>query len=128
MTAQRRAHVRVESQLSIRVQRLLDSGEPTGSLDTYALDVSGGGLRIAGPGILAIGDRVRFELELPDSGDCVQGVARVARVAYHAEHGATQGLEIERLADGEREAIVRHVFSRQRELLRQRAERSEAAR
>lgn len=119
---QRRAHVRAESRLPVRVQRLLPGGEPTGTLDTFVLDVSGGGMRIAGPDVLTVGDRVRFELTLPGDRERIEGRARVARRAVDGSHG----IEIEDVPAGRRDRIVRHVFERQRELLERRRAEADA--
>lgn len=116
---QRREHVRAASRLPIRIERLLDGGEPAGTFDTFVLDVSGGGLRIAGPDVLAVGDRIRFELALPERRERVEGRARVARRAADGTHGIE--IEIEDTPAGRRDRIVRHVFERQRELLSERA-------
>jgi c-di-GMP-binding flagellar brake protein YcgR len=118
---QRREHVRVPSRLPIRVQRLLAGGEPTGPLDTFVIDISGGGLRIAGPDVLRVGDRIRFELALPEGRERLEGRARVARRATDGTHG----LEIDDVPEGRRDRIVRHVFERQRELLEERRAESD---
>lgn len=117
MTEQRREHVRVPSEIELRIQ----ADEEADWIGTVSLDVSGGGLRIPGPEALRVGDALRIELTLPD-GERIQGHARVARVAPDTEHGVVQGVEIEALPNRDREAIVHHVFDRQRELLRARKE------
>jgi c-di-GMP-binding flagellar brake protein YcgR len=119
MTEQRREHVRVPSEVELRILPKRD--EETGWFGTVSLDLSGGGVKVAGPDALKVGDPLRLELTLP-SGERIAGHARVARVERDPEHDVVHGVEIEALPERDRDTIVAHVFERQRELLRERAD------
>lgn len=114
MSAQRRADVRIAPPpLAVRLRRLRPGGPPGSPVDAEVLDLSGGGLRVAGPEWLADGDAVELELRLPGRCAPLHGRARVVHVDREGNHG----LDIEHFEHGDREVLVRFVFERQRELL-----------
>lgn len=104
---QRRDHVRVNA----RVPGLIAprNGEQP-PLHTFTLDVSGGGLQLAGAGThTEIGAPVIVTVKLPDR----DPLSTEARVARRTETGSI-GLIFEGIGDTEREELVRWIFERQR--------------
>jgi hypothetical protein len=103
---QRREHVRVESRLPSAV-------EPThgeyGPLRTYTLDVSGGGVLVAGAGPIELGEPVIVTVKLPER-PSVQAIGRVAR---RTDEGHA-GLVFDGIATHAREELVRWIFEQQR--------------
>jgi len=110
---QRREHVRVASRLPGLVAHPAAGHKP---LLTYTLDVSGGGVLIAGAGPADVGDVVQATVKLP-SADAVQAPGRIARRSREG-HVA---LVFDAMAPQERERLVRFVFEQQR--LERRAQR-----
>jgi hypothetical protein len=103
---QRREHVRVGLRLPGAVGPRDTS---VGLLDTYTLDVSGGGVLVAGAGPADAGDPVAVLVKLPGS-DPLHAEGRVARRSA-AGHAA---VAFERLDEQARELLVRMVFEQQR--------------
>lgn len=103
---QRREHVRVAARVPGLVARR--DGEH-GPLHTYTLDVSGGGLLLAGAGPADLGAPVSVTVKLPDRDPLVTD-ARIAR----RSDGGHVGLVFEGMDERDREALVRWIFERQR--------------
>jgi c-di-GMP-binding flagellar brake protein YcgR len=103
---QRRHHVRVPA----RVPGLVgprDSSQP--ALHTFTIDVSGGGVLVAGAGPVEPGAPVAVTVKLPDR-EPLTSDGRIARVTDDG-HVA---LSFDGIADEQREALVRWIFERQR--------------
>lgn len=101
---QRRAHVRAAASLPALIART-----GAGVLHTYTLDVSGGGVLVAGTGHAAEGDGVHLTLKLPDR----EPLTTAAVVAHRTREGHV-ALVFDRIDPVEREQLVRFVFERQR--------------
>jgi hypothetical protein len=113
---QRREHVRVAA----RVPGVVGTKDPTRlPLDTYTLDVSAGGVLVAGAGPLGIGAPVSVTVKLPES-DPLRAEGRIAR-RTEMGHAA---LVFDGIAERDREALVRWIFERQRLERRQARESS----
>jgi c-di-GMP-binding flagellar brake protein YcgR len=104
---QRRDHVRVEA---VRPLHLQAENVPGGRAISHTLNVSAGGMLIAGPEALAVGDRLNFRLDLGDTHPPVDAEAQVIRVD---EDGA-RAIRIEAIGARAREAIIHFAFERQR--------------
>jgi c-di-GMP-binding flagellar brake protein YcgR len=78
-------------------------------LHTYTLDVSGGGLLVAGIGPADDGDEVVVTVKLPDR----EPLRVNGRVARRTAEGHA-GLVLEDISDADREELVRWIFERQR--------------
>jgi hypothetical protein len=110
---QRREHVRIAA----RVPGLVGPRAAAGrALDTYTLDVSAGGVLVAGAGPIGVGMPVEVAVKLPDR-DPLRADARIAR-RTEMGHAA---LVFDDIDEREREALVRWIFERQR-LERQQAQ------
>jgi hypothetical protein len=103
---QRRHHVRISASLPGLVAPRNDEHPP---LHTYTLDVSGGGVLVAGAGPAGVGAPVAITVKLPDR-EPLQTEGRIAR----RTDGGHVGLVFEGISEHERELLVRWIFERQR--------------
>ena len=108
---QRRAHVRVAARVPGMVAT---PGHTLKPLHTYTLDVSGGGVLIAGAGPVDIGTPVAVTVKLPDR-DPLRSRGRVTR---RTDEGHV-ALAFDGMDADEREQLVRWIFERQRLELRE---------
>jgi PilZ domain len=102
---QRRQFVRVAA----RVPGVVGQGGAGSPLHTYTLDVSAGGLLVAGAGDVEIGAPVSVTVKIPDR-DPVEAAAVIARRTKQG-HAALQFTDI---SEADREALIRWIFERQR--------------
>jgi c-di-GMP-binding flagellar brake protein YcgR len=104
---QRRHHVRVPARVpGVVGPRDPSTGQP---LHTFTIDVSGGGLLVAGAGPVEPGAPVAVTVKLPDR-EPLTSDGRIARVT-ETGHVA---LRFDGIADEQREELVRWIFERQR--------------
>ena len=80
------------------------------SFDTYSIDLSGGGLLLAGPCALSLGERICFSLTAVEDRPAISGTGSVLRIGP----GGECAIEIEQISDGDRRRLVRFVFECQR--------------
>jgi hypothetical protein len=112
---QEREYVRVPSSRPVTIS--IDHG-PSKVL-TYSVDLSGGGILLAGPSTLQIGERVPFELTIAKGQAPISGVGVVVR----ADSESRRAIRFERISDVDRRRLVRFIFEcmrleRRRELQR----------
>jgi hypothetical protein len=103
---QRREHVRIAASLPGVIAPRNEVHPP---LHTFTLDVSGGGLLIAGAGPADVGTVVEVTVKLPER-DPLRTEARIAR----RTDGGHVGLTFHGMPEREREELVRWIFERQR--------------
>ena len=103
---QRREHVRVESRLPTAIEPV-DAAHA--AVHTYTLDVSGGGVLVAGVGRAEPGAPVEVTLKVPGRATIEAG----GHVARRTAEGHA-GVVFERIAPHDREELVRFIFERQR--------------
>ena len=103
---QRREHVRVRVPRPIM---LAVESSPRG-LGTFAIDLSGGGMLLAGPDTLKVGDRIRFRLRLDAANEPIDGVGRVVR--YGA--GGYRAIAFDELGEADRERLIHFIFEFER--------------
>ena len=103
---QRREHVRVESRLPTAIEHADAAHAP---VHTYTLDVSGGGVLVAGVGMAEEGTLVDVTLKVP-GGSIIEAGGHVARRTAEGHAGVV----FERIAPHDREELVRWIFERQR--------------
>lgn len=108
---QRREFVRIESAQPV----VLRQGEDQATLETHAVDVSGGGMLLGGAHGLELGATVRFVLDLGSDHAPIEGRARVVRCS---EEGLC-GLVFEEVSSVERQRLIHFIFDRQRAALAQ---------
>jgi len=110
---QRRRFVRVRVSRPVRLAR-----EADGTVShTFALDLSGGGLLLAGPDRLRAGEHISFRLRLDAGAPPIEGYARVVRVAGSGRPAIT----FDSIKPADRERLIHFIFDcerRARALLR----------
>jgi hypothetical protein len=108
---QRRDAARIDL---VRPVAMIPEGFRVGWLNGFTRNVSAGGVLVAGADALGEGARLRLRFELDSEEDLIDLLARVVRAD---EAWGLRGLRLEKLAEAERERIVRFVFARQRRAL-----------
>jgi PilZ domain len=102
---QRRSFFRVRAP-----QRVVVSGDDVGAVETFSVDISGGGMLLRGPVTLQPGARIRFELDLFPGDPPIEGRARVVR----AGDGGQRAVVFEEIPRHARERLIRFLFDRER--------------
>jgi c-di-GMP-binding flagellar brake protein YcgR len=106
---QRREFVRVEAVQQVVLAN--ENGELT--IDTHAIEISGGGMLLSGPHSLELDAKVRFSLHLDPEDAPILGAARVVRAA-----GAGQrALMFDQITSSDRQRLIHYIFERQRAAL-----------
>jgi hypothetical protein len=103
---QRRTWVRIAASLPGLIAPRAHEHPP---LHTFTLDVSAGGVLIAGAGPSSIGTPVTVTVKLPER-DPLQVEGRIAR----RTHIGNAGIVFEGISEAEREDLIRWIFERQR--------------
>lgn len=102
---QRRAHVRVHTPQPVT---LVDA-----TRGAFTIDVSGGGMLLAGTPHMRIGDRISFELALGSDREPVRGVACLVR----HEPSGRGAFSFEEITERDRQRLIGFVFERLRNAL-----------
>jgi hypothetical protein len=104
---QRRAYVRVHTPQEVR----LGPAFADRPLQAHTIDISGGGMLLAGVSTLDIGDPIGFEMQLGCDPSPVQGVARVVRI----DPDERRAVAFDEIDEGDRQRLIRFVFECLRE-------------
>lgn len=103
---QEREYVRIRSARPVLVYAASEGMR----IQSFTVDVSGGGLLLAGPDTLAIGEEITFSLTLTPGVTPVSGKGRVVRV----DPQGRRAVEFESISDLDRRRLVRFIFECQR--------------
>lgn len=103
---QEREYVRIRSARPVLVYSARDQQQ----VQSYTVDVSGGGLLLAGPETLELGEEVRFRLTLTPGVLPVTGTGHVVRTDGHGRLGVV----FDEISDLDRRRLVRFIFECQR--------------
>ncbi len=103
---QEREYVRIRSSRPV----LVYSAREQHQVQSYTVDVSGGGLLLAGPETLTIGEQVKFRLTLTPGVLPVSGTGHVVRTDGHGRLGVV----FDEISDLDRRRLVRFIFECQR--------------
>jgi hypothetical protein len=103
---QQREYVRVRSARPVLVCAGVDRME----VQSYTVDLSGGGLLLAGPDSLKVGDKVKFQLTLTPGEALVGGTGRVVRI----DRQAHRAVAFEAISELDRRRLIRFIFECQR--------------
>ncbi len=79
-------------------------------VQTFTVDISGGGMLLAGPDSLRIGDEVQFQLTLAQGEPLVGGTGTVVRVDTRGR----RGIGFASITELDRRRLVRFIFELQR--------------
>jgi hypothetical protein len=116
-TIQEREYVRVPSTRPVTVT----AGSSPSSIQTFSVDVSGGGMLLAGPSTLKIGERVQFRLSTAQGGAPITGSGTVVR----ADTRGHRAISFDEIGEGDHRRLVRYIFECQRAERRRGLERSD---
>jgi len=103
---QERDFVRVSSARPV----LVYMGNSREKIQSFTVDLSGGGLLLAGPDTLQIGERVEFRLSVSQDVPPITGAGRVVRI----DSKGRRGVSFTDISDGDRRRLVRYIFDVQR--------------
>ncbi len=103
---QQREYVRIQSTRPV----LVLTGGQGGTVQTYSVDISGGGMLLAGPNTLKIGEQVEFRLTTAKGGTPIAGVGTVVR----ADLQGRRAICFDQIGEGEHRRLVRFIFDCQR--------------
>ncbi|HXC46009.1 MAG TPA: PilZ domain-containing protein [Solirubrobacteraceae bacterium] len=104
--SQKREYVRLRSDRPV----LVYMGKDRRQVQTYAVELSGGGLLLAGPHVLEIDEEVEFKLTLAQDREPIVGIGRVVRTDSRGRRAIT----FSQMSDGNRRRLVRFIFERER--------------
>jgi c-di-GMP-binding flagellar brake protein YcgR len=79
-------------------------------IQSYAVDLAGGGLLLAGPDVLEIGEEVEFQLTLTPGSAPIVGVGTVVR----SDIKGRRAISFSEMSDGNRRRLVRFIFECER--------------
>jgi hypothetical protein len=96
----------------VKVSRpaVVSSRRDPNPIESFTIDLSGGGFLLAGPASLKIGDEVRFQLNVTPGELVIAGTGRVVRVD-RMEHRA---IAFESISELDRRRLIRFLFECQR--------------
>jgi c-di-GMP-binding flagellar brake protein YcgR len=97
---------------------LLELDENGRELGTFAIDLSGGGVMLAGPDTLEIGDKLHFRLLLDGNAGAIEGVGHVVRYGP----GGYRAIAFSDVSEADRERLIRFIFEFQRAARRVRSD------
>ncbi len=103
---QQREYVRVRSTRPVAVI----SGGVQSTLQTFSVDLSGGGMLLAGPSTLRVGEQIQFRLTTVQGNPPVSGVATVVR----ADSQGRRAVCFDEISEGDHRRLVRFIFECQR--------------
>jgi hypothetical protein len=103
---QERSYVRIDSARPVIIYAAGSS-----QMQSFTVDLSGGGFLLAGPDTLSLGDEVRFRLTLTPGVAPVTGTGRVVRITPQGR----RGVNFESISDLDRRRLVRFIFECQRD-------------
>ncbi len=103
---QEREYVRVKATRPVMVA----TGGSQGTVQSYSVDLSGGGMLLAGPNTLKIGERVQFRLSTTPGGAPIMGTGTVVRTDSRGH----RAISFEEIGEGDHRRLVRFIFDCQR--------------
>ncbi len=115
---QEREYVRVKATRPVMVC----TGGSQGTVQSYSVDLSGGGMLLAGPNTLKIGERVEFKLSTAPGSPPILGTGTVVRTDSRGH----RAISFEQIGEGDHRRLVRFIFDCQRAERRRGLEREES--
>lgn len=103
---QEREYVRIRAARPVFVT----CDQELGQIESYTVDVSGGGLLLAGPDTLRVGETIRFRLAIKPRETPVTGTGKVVRI----DSMGRRAIAFEQISDGDRGRLVHFIFECQR--------------
>lgn len=103
---QQREFVRINSNRPL----LVYLGRDRLPVQSYTVDISGGGLLLAGPDSLEIGEDIEFQLTLASGGTPIEGMGTVVR----SDVRRCRAISFSQISPGDHRRLVRFIFDSQR--------------
>ncbi len=103
---QEREYVRVPATRPVAVS----AASGPGSVQTFSVDLSGGGMLLAGPGTLKVGERIGFRLTTAQGGAPIVGTGTVVRTDSQGRRAVC----FDEISEGDHRRLVRYIFECQR--------------
>jgi c-di-GMP-binding flagellar brake protein YcgR len=116
--SQRREFVRLKGNRPV----LVYVGEDRREVQSYAVDLAGGGLLLAGPDVLEIGEDVEFRLTLAPGSPPIVGVGTVVR----SDVKGRRAISFSQMSELDRRRVVRFIFASERAERRRMLEANES--
>ncbi|HEY3829838.1 MAG TPA: PilZ domain-containing protein [Solirubrobacteraceae bacterium] len=91
------------------------------SIQTFSVDLSGGGMLLAGPGTLKIGEQIQFRLTTAQGGPPITGTGTVVRTDSQGRRAVC----FDEIGEGDHRRLVRYIFECQRAERRRGLDRNE---
>jgi PilZ domain len=104
---QEREYVRIQAARPV----LVYGGPDKIPIQSYTVDVSGGGFLLAGPDSLKIGDELQFQLTLTPGVLVIGGTGRIVRI----DNRGRRAVAFDSISDLDRRRLIRFIFECQRE-------------
>jgi c-di-GMP-binding flagellar brake protein YcgR len=104
--SQRREFVRLQARRPV----LLLLGSDRRPIQSYVVDIAGGGLLLAGPDVLEVGEQVEFQLTLDPGSPPVVGAGTVVRCDVKGH----RAISFSEMSDLNRRRLVRFIFACER--------------
>jgi c-di-GMP-binding flagellar brake protein YcgR len=104
--SQRREYVRLKTRRPVLVR----VGSERREVQTYAVELAGGGLLLAGPSVLEVGEDVEFQLSLSAGSEPVTGTGTVVRCDIRGQRAIT----FSKMSELNRRRLVRCIFASER--------------
>jgi hypothetical protein len=114
---QEREYVRINAARPV----LVYAGRDMLEIQSYTVDLSGGGFLLAGPDTLQIGDEVAFQLSLTGDVHPISGKAKVVRIDRQGRRAAA----FHEISDLDRRRLIHFIFECQRAELRRGLQKEE---
>jgi hypothetical protein len=107
VVVQRREFVRIHSPQPVTLLAEPEKAEPEQSeRAAHAVNLSGGGMLMSGAEALAVGDLMRFAMQIRPEQPPIRGVARVVRV----HDDGKRALAFDRIGEADRQRLIGFVF------------------
>jgi hypothetical protein len=103
---QEREFVRVKSTRPV----LVSTSAGRASIQSYSVDLSGGGMLLAGPSTLKIGEAIQFRLTTTPGATPIVGTGTVVRTDVRGH----RGVSFDSIGEGDQRRLVRFLFECQR--------------
>ena len=103
---QHREYVRVR--VTLPVLAILGVGGR--QVETYSVEISGGGILLAGPGTLELGDWIEVQIALTETGSPIVASGRVIRL----DPEGYRAISFDSISEAGRRRLIRYVFECQR--------------
>jgi hypothetical protein len=103
---QEREYVRVQATRPV----MIIAGSSHSSVQTFSVDLSGGGMLLAGPSTLKVGEQIQFRLSTAKGGAPITGLGTVVRT----DSQGRRAICFEEIGEGDHRRLVRFIFECQR--------------